>query len=299
MSKRVIAASLLLPAALLWSAGCKSKSSAPQEASQPAAQTAPASSNPATPSGSAVPSSSSATPASTAQPAPTSTAPSASPAATQPVAAPSAGVATNAPPPAAAPPPPPPPPPPPIVIPAGTVLHVRLVQAVGSKISEEGNRFDATLSSPVVVKGQKVIPAGTKAVGTVTEAHASGRFKGGATLALELNSIHLNGRIYPIRTDQFSSESKGKGKRTAGMIGGGTAGGALIGGLAGGGKGALIGGAIGAGAGTVGAATGNRDITLKSESPLSFQLASSLTLPPRQSASSAAPESAPTGPPQP
>ena len=111
----------------------------------------------------------------------------------------------------------------------------------------------------------------------------SGRFKGGATLAVELNSIHLNGQTYAIRTAQITSESKGKGKRTAGMIGGGTAGGALIGGLAGGGKGALIGGAIGAGAGTVGAATGNRDITLSSEAPLSFHLASSLTLPPHES----------------
>ena len=60
----------------------------------------------------------------------------------------------------------------PIVVPAGTVLHVRLVQSVGSKISQEGQRFDATLSSSVVVKGEKVIPAGTRAVGTVTEAHA-------------------------------------------------------------------------------------------------------------------------------
>jgi hypothetical protein len=173
------------------------------------------------------------------------------------------------------------------------------VQAVGSKISEEGQRFDATLSSSVVVKGAKVIPAGTRAVGTVTQAHASGRFKGGATLAVELNSIHLNGQTYPIRTSSVTSESKGKGKRTAGMIGGGTAGGALIGGLAGGGKGALIGGAIGAGAGTVGAATGNRDITLKSESPLSFQLKSSLTLPPRQPKSDATSAPEEPAPPQP
>jgi hypothetical protein len=182
------------------------------------------------------------------------------------------------------------------------MLHVKLVQAVGSKISQEGSRFDATLSSSVVVKGQKVIPAGTTAVGTVIEAHPSGKFKGGATLAVELNSIHLRGQIYSIRTAPVSSESKGKGKRTTAMIGGGAAGGALIGGLAGGGKGALIGGAIGAGAGTVGAATGNRDITLNSESPLSFQLTSSLTLPPHKSVSgaeSAPAEPAPSAPPQP
>jgi hypothetical protein len=298
MSKRItVAASFLLPAALLLSTGCKSKPSTPEQASQPAAQTAPAPSNATTPAGPGGPSSSSSTaPATPAQPAPAAGQPASAPAANPPAGAPPANVATNAPAPAAAPPPPPPPPPP-IVVPAGTALHVTLVQAIGSKLSQEGTRFDATLSSSVVVKGQKAIPAGTRAVGTVVEAHPSGRFKGGATLVVQLNSIHLNGQIYPIRTNQWSSESKGKGKRTAGMIGGGTAGGALIGGLAGGGKGALIGGAIGAGAGTVGAATGNRDITLKSESPLTFQLASSLTLPPKTGGGTT-PQAA-TGPPQP
>lgn len=287
MSRRVsFAVSLLFTTAVLGSTGCKSKSSIPEQTSQPAAQTAPAPSNPA-PAGSPGPAPASPTaPTNTAQPAPAVT-----PAATQPSSAPTPNVATTVPAPTATPVPPPPPPP--IVVPAGTVLHVRLVQAVGSKISQEGSRFEATLSSSVVVKGQKAIPAGTRAAGTVVEAHPSGRFKGGATLVVELNSISLNNHIYPIRTSQVSSTSKGKGKRTAGMIGGGTAGGALIGGLAGGGKGALIGGAIGAGAGTVGAATGNRDITLKSESPMSFQLASSLTLPPRPSKSSDAPEESP------
>ena len=312
MSKKVtLAASLLLPVALLWSTGCKSKSSTPEQASQPPAQAAPAPSNPA-PSGSTPPSSSAAPaptssapassspsrPANAAQPAPAASQ-AASEAESQPAAAPPANVATNAPEPAASPaPPPPPPPPPPVVVPAGTVLHVRLVQPVGSKLSQEGQRFDASLSSPVVVKGVRAIPAGTRVVGTVTEAHPAGRFKGGATLVLDLNSLRLNGQTYTIRTRHLTNESTGKGKRTAGMIGGGTGGGALIGGLAGGGKGALIGGLIGAGAGTVGAATGNRDITLKSEAPLTFQLASSLTLPPRSSKSSdrSAEEPAPTAP---
>ena len=298
MSRRItVAASLLLPAAFLCSTGCKSKPSTAEQASQPPAQTAPAPSNPAASSGSTAPSSA---PTNAAQPAPAGSSAGTQPAAIQPAAAPPVNVATNTPAPTAVPPPPPPPPPP-IVVPVGTMLHVRLVQAVGSKTSQPGQRFDATFSSSVVVKGQKAIPAGTPAVGSVTEAHAAGKFKGGATLVVELNSIHLNGQIYPIRTSKVSSESKGKGKRTAGMIGGGTAGGALIGGLAGGGKGALIGGAIGAGAGTVGAATtgNNRDITLSSESPLNFQLASSLTLPPRPKSSASSPAPEQPAPPQP
>jgi len=174
----------------------------------------------------------------------------------------------------------PPPPPPPVVIPAGTTLRVRLVQSVGSKISDPGQSFDATFSSPVVVNGNTVVPVGTRAVGTVTEAHASGRFKGGATLSLRLNSIRLNGATFAIRTATYAQTSTGKGKRTAAMVGGGTGGGALIGGIAGGGKGALIGGLIGAGAGTVGASTTNRDITLPSETIIHFRLTSSLKLGP-------------------
>jgi hypothetical protein len=270
MPIRVRFAAYVLPAILVWNIGCKSNSSNPEQASQPPAQTAPATSNST--------SSSSTSPAAASTPAP-----AASPSEAQPSDNSGSNVAVNtpAPAPAVAPPSAPPPPPPPIVVPAGTVLHVRLVQSVGSKISQEGQRFEATLSSPIVVKGDRVIPVGARALGTITEAHPSGRFKGGATLGLDLNSIVVGGRVYPIRTSMVTSESKGKGKRTAAMVGGGTAGGLLIGGLAGGGKGALIGGLIGAGAGTAGAATGNRDIVLGSESPLSFELRSSVTLPPR------------------
>ena len=269
MSRKLSYAAIVLPAALLFASGCKSKPSTPEPASQPTAQTAPAPSN-TTPSASTNPAG-----APAVSPAPST---NAAPGQVQANPQPNAATSAMAPRTSAAPAPPLE-----IVVPAGTVLHVRLVQALGSKISQDGQRFDATLSSPVTVKGERVIPSGTEAVGTVTEAHAAGRFKGGATLVLQLNSIHLNGKVYPIRTTSFSSESKGKGKRTAEMVGGGTAGGALIGGLAGGGKGALIGGLIGAGAGTAGAATGNRDITLRSETPLTFELASSLKLPPHGS----------------
>jgi hypothetical protein len=163
------------------------------------------------------------------------------------------------------------------------VLTVRLGQAVGSKISEEGSPFTASLTNPVISGGKEVVPPGANASGVVTQAHKAGRFKGGATLALQLNSITVRGVRYPIHTAIVSEASKGKGKRTAGMVGGGAAGGALIGGLAGGGKGAGIGALVGAGAGTAGAAfTGNRDITVPAESALSFKLTHPLELKPRK-----------------
>src|SRR6266576_2120623 len=62
-----------------------------------------------------------------------------------------ASPATNTAPPLVAEAPPPPPPPKPVVIPAGTVLTVRLGNGVGSKTSNVGDRFQATLAEPIVV----------------------------------------------------------------------------------------------------------------------------------------------------
>ncbi len=165
----------------------------------------------------------------------------------------------------------------PLVVPAGTVLTVRLGQTVGSKISTAGQTFTATLASPVMADGKTAIPAGATASGTVVDAKPLGRFKGGASLQLRLTSLTVNGTEQSISTSSVVRTAKGKGKRTAIMAGGGAGLGALIGGLAGGGKGAAIGALAGGGAGTGGAAfTGNKDIVLPAESALSFKLEQSL-----------------------
>jgi len=161
----------------------------------------------------------------------------------------------------------------PLVVPSETVIAVVLDQTISSKTSRSGDRFTATVESPVEVEGKVAIPKGARAEGVVNDAKAAGRFKGGATLSLTLRSVTVNGKDYEIQTSAARTTSKGKGKRTAVMVGGGAAGGAGIGALAGGGKGAAIGALIGAAAGTGGAAfTGNRDITLAAETALDFTL---------------------------
>jgi len=167
----------------------------------------------------------------------------------------------------------------PIVVPAETVINVVLDEPVGSKISSPGQNFAATVSQSVEVDGKTAIPKGARATGQVKDAKPAGRFKGGAALELTLTSIEINGTDHEVHTTAPTQTSKGKGKRTAAMVGGGAGGGALIGGLAGGGKGAIIGGLIGAAAGTGGAGlTGNRDISLPAETPLSFQLVDPLEI---------------------
>lgn len=161
----------------------------------------------------------------------------------------------------------------PVVVPAGTTLTVRLGESVGSKISSPGQSFSATLASAVTVDGNAVIPAGASARGTVVDAKPLGKFKGGAVLEVRLTSITVNGSEKTIETSAIERTEKGKGKRTAVLAGGGTALGAIIGGIAGGGKGAAIGALAGGGAGAGGAAfTGNKDIVLPAESALSFKL---------------------------
>lgn len=175
----------------------------------------------------------------------------------------------------------PPPPPPPIVVPAGTVLTVRTSQALSSKDSQTGQTFLATLAQPVSVGGRPALAAGSTVSGTVVNAKAKGKIKGQGELDLALTSISVGQHTYPIQTAVLSNTVKGKGKRTAATTGGGAAGGALIGGIAGGGKGAGIGALVGAGAGLIGgAATGNKQIEIPTESALSFTLSQPLTLKP-------------------
>jgi BON domain len=176
----------------------------------------------------------------------------------------------------------PPPPPPPVVVPSGTSLTVTVDQALSSKTSQAGQTFLATLARPVTIDGKTAIPKGSSVTGTVITAKEKGRIKGEGELALALTGVTIRGKNYDIQTGTLDSTVKGKGKRTAVTTGGGAAGGALIGGLAGGGKGAGIGALVGAAGGLVGGAfTGNKQIEIPAESPLTFTLSKSLTLPPR------------------
>ena len=160
-----------------------------------------------------------------------------------------------------------------LLIPSGTPLRVRLDTAIDTRRNRAGDAFTATLSRPVTLHGDAVIPAGTRFSGHITEAAASGRLKGRPVISLTLDSFRLQGREYPLRTSQVERVGPAHKKRNALLIGGGAGLGAAIGAIAGGGKGALIGGAAGAGAGTAGAAaTGKEELTIPAESALVFNL---------------------------
>jgi len=90
----------------------------------------------------------------------------------------------------------------------------------------------------VVVHGVKVLPAGTPVSGTVVAAKGQGRFKGSGDLGIAIRRVgNYDSRLILMKRQ---AKARANGLRDSWVAA--QAAGALIGGLAGGGKGALIGG---------------------------------------------------------
>ena len=162
------------------------------------------------------------------------------------------------------------------VLPSGTRAVVSISETLSASRNNVGDSFTGVLAQPITTSGGRTVFArGTRVAGSVVAAKGRGRFKGAGALGIQLTEIAGT----RIDSSEYEKEEKGKGKRTGAFIGGGTGLGAIIGGLAGGGKGALIGGLAGAGAGTAGSAyTGNKDVVIPSESVVTFRLTSPLTV---------------------
>jgi outer membrane murein-binding lipoprotein Lpp len=166
-----------------------------------------------------------------------------------------------------------------IQIPAGTELAVRIDQRISVKRSHAGEHFNGNVVEPIVSNGSVVVPQGTPVAGRIDEAHRRGHFKGRSVLELRLVSMTLNGQEYQLDTHDRVETKRGKGRRSAGIIGGMTGAGMIIGGIASGGVGLGIGAAAGAGSGTaIAGLTGNRDLVIPAESVVHFRLADALVV---------------------
>jgi hypothetical protein len=151
--------------------------------------------------------------------------------------------------------------------PAGTRFTVRISNELSSGHNHAGDGWEGVLTHDVVSNGKVLAKAGSPVKGKVTLADSSGRLKAPGRLSIRLTSV--NGT--PVTTGAVARQGKSHTKSNVTKIGGGAAAGALIGGLAGGGKGAAIGTLAGAGAGTgVAAATGKQEAVIPAETTLTF-----------------------------
>ena len=152
-----------------------------------------------------------------------------------------------------------------------------MIDGISSKTNTAGQTFRASLSSPIVVDGRTVLPSGSGATVLLDSAKGAGRIKGSSELEVRLVKLEHAGRAYDVDSSVHGEVGKGRGKQTAVRTGIGAAAGAVIGALAGGGKGAAIGSLAGGGAGAgFQLATHGQQVTIPSESQLTFRLESPL-----------------------
>jgi hypothetical protein len=166
-------------------------------------------------------------------------------------------------------------------VPAGTEIAIRANESINTRDTASGRTFAAQVDRDIVdANGQLLIPRGSDARLVV-------RRVGDNSLALDLQSISMNGQSYIVNTNNVvegtSRDGVGANRRTAEYTGGGAVLGTLLGAIAGGGKGAAIGalagGAVGAGTQTL---TRGNEVHVPAETVLTFRLDNSLNLTPSQ-----------------
>jgi hypothetical protein len=135
----------------------------------------------------------------------------------------------------------------PITIPQGTILSVRLTEAIAVDAAQASMTFKSLLDDPVMMGGAVVLPRGTAVALQAVKVEQAGKMKGADKITLKAHSLSFGGRRYDIVTAYVESKGAGEGKKTTRKVAGGAGLGAVIGGIAGGGTGAAIGGSRGRG----------------------------------------------------
>jgi hypothetical protein len=159
------------------------------------------------------------------------------------------------------------------MIPADTSVTIRMIDSVDSERAVLGQTFRASLDEPIVVNGQELIPRGADVLTKLVADQKSGKIEGRTVLTMAISTITVNGRPVDVTSSDVQTASSSRGARSAKVIGGTAALGAVIGAIAGGGKGAAIGAGSGAALGTgAEVLTGGQKVKIPSETRLTFRL---------------------------
>lgn len=178
---------------------------------------------------------------------------------------------------------------------SGQVMRARINTTLNSKTSRVGQTFTATVTEPVYAdNGTLVIPTGSTLNGRIDSVRPAK--KGGDPGSIDVSfyslrtpngtSRSINGTLTDLDASNAKSDAEGTAsgdrmkRRKLIFIGGGGAGGAILGAAIGGGKGALIGGIIGAGAGLLGdRLTKGEEAEVRSGTEFGVYLNQSISLP--------------------
>lgn len=177
---------------------------------------------------------------------------------------------------------------------SGTTFRVRMNNNISSKTAKVGDKFTVTVTEPVYSNtGQVVIPTGSTVTGRVDEVIPAKKGGNPGQISVSFTSVRLpsgvtraiNGSLTDLNSDDAKSdnESTASGDKMKNrkiiFIGGGGAGGAVLGAAIGGGKGALIGGILGAAGGLLGERlTKGEEAEVKSGTEFGVQLNQSVSM---------------------
>jgi hypothetical protein len=169
-----------------------------------------------------------------------------------------------------------------LVVPAASVIGLQIETPVSSERAKIEDRVEARVVRDVVVDGRTAVPAGARAVGSVTVLERGGKMKERARLGVRFHTLVLaDGSELPMRTETILREGDSPTGESARKIGGAAVGGAILGAIIGGKKGAIIGGATGAAGGSAVVMTGDRNaatlpvgavVTVRLAAPVSVQV---------------------------
>ncbi len=168
-----------------------------------------------------------------------------------------------------------------LVVAASSVIGLQTEnRAISSETARVEDRVEARVTRDVKVGDSVAIPAGSRAVGSVTFVERGGKFKERARLGVRFETLVLpDGTRVPIRTETIYRDGEAPGNGSAAKIGGGAVGGAILGAIIGGAKGAAIGATAGAGGGAAMTAAGDRSAaTLPAGTPMTVRILAPVTV---------------------
>lgn len=167
-----------------------------------------------------------------------------------------------------------------VILPAASVIGLQLETHLSSERARVEDRVNARVTRDVLAAGRVAIPAGSRVLGAVTVVDKGGKVKGAARLGIRFHTLILSdGSEVPLQTEAIYREGESPSSNSAKKIGVAAIGGAILGGILGGGKGAVIGGTTGAAGGTASVMAGDRNaVTVAPGTIVTAKLSSPATI---------------------
>jgi hypothetical protein len=168
-----------------------------------------------------------------------------------------------------------------VLVPSESVIGLQLESTINTEFARIEDQVDARVTRDVRVGGHVVIPAGTRAIGSVTLVERGGPVKTRARIGFRFHTLVFADRSrVPISTDAVYRVGESPGNQSSARIGSAAIGGAIIGAILGGGKGAAIGSGIGAAGGAAAAMHGDRfPVVVPAGTTLSVRTQAPVSLP--------------------